>query len=60
MPEPEPTDDELLAQAAECPVIAAAYRTGDTEVIRRMEAAHPPSRCAYVKMAAEKVREQPP
>jgi hypothetical protein len=54
---PEPTDDELLAQAAACPVIRAAYATGDTEVIKRMEATHPPARCQYVKEAAAKVRQ---
>lgn len=56
---PEPTDEELLAQAAECPLVRAAYATGDTEVIRRIEATHPPARCAYVQTAAEKVRQKP-
>lgn len=39
----------LLAQAEKCPLVRAAYATGDTEVIRRMEATHPPSRCSYAK-----------
>ena len=56
---PESEEAGLLAQAAECPLIAAAYRTGDSKVIGYMEATHPPSRCAYVQTAAEKVRERP-
>ena len=54
--EPEPTDDELLAQAAACPLIRGAYVTGDTKVIAYIEAIHPPSRCAHVKAAAAQVR----
>jgi hypothetical protein len=56
MPEPEPTDDELLAQAAACPLIRGAYTTGETSVIAYIEAIHPPSRCQHVKAAAEQVR----
>jgi hypothetical protein len=53
MSEPEMAEAEALIMAAECPLIRAAYATGDAEVIKRTEAAHPPSRCAYVKLAAE-------
>lgn len=60
MPESEPTKDEFLAQAAECPLIRSAYQSGIPGVIAHMEAVHPPSRCAYVRLAAEKVREKPP
>lgn len=56
MAEPEPTDDELLAQAAACPLIRGAYATGETSVVAYTEAVHPPSKCAHVKAAAEQVR----
>jgi len=55
MHEPEPTDDELLAQAAACPLIRSAYGTDSTSVIAYIEKIHPPSRCAHVKAAAETV-----
>ena len=42
----------LLVQASACPWVRAAYATGDAAVIRRMEAVHPPSSCAFVKKAA--------
>ena len=47
----QPPEDEagLLAQAQRCPVIRAAYATGDPAVIARAEAVHPPSRCSYAK-----------
>lgn len=48
---PEPTKEELLIQKDQCPIIRAAYRTGDMEVIRRTKAVHPPSVCVYVKEA---------
>jgi len=44
----EPTEEEILAQARVCPVIKAAYATDDPDVIRRIEAIHPPSCCQYV------------
>ena len=56
MPEPKATDDELLAQAAVCPLIRSAYATGVDSVVAYIEAIHPPSRCEHVKMAAEQVR----
>jgi hypothetical protein len=49
----EPTEDELLAYATECPVIRGAYSTGDEAVIKRAEAYHPPKRCEYVKKARQ-------
>lgn len=48
----EPAEEETLLQARTCPVIRAAYATDDPDVIRRMEAAHPPSRCWHVKHPA--------
>lgn len=48
----EPTEAELLAYASQCPLIKGAYSTGDEAVIKRTEAFHPPSRCEYVKKAA--------
>lgn len=48
---PELTGEEARIMAAECPVIRAAYASGEEEVIKRMEAAHPPTRCEYVKQA---------
>jgi hypothetical protein len=57
MTEPEPTDDELLAQAAACPLIRGAYHTGEASVIAYIEEVHPPSRCQHVKAAAEQVRQ---
>jgi hypothetical protein len=56
MPEPEPTEEEILAQAAACPLIRSAYASRDPEVIRYVEEIHPLSRCQHVKVAAEKVR----
>ena len=50
------TDAEALIMAAECPVIRAAYATEDAEVIRRIEAMHPPKKCTHVKAAQEKAR----
>lgn len=50
-PEPELPEDEALIMAARCPIIRAAYESGNPKVIRRMENAHPPSRCRYVKEA---------
>lgn len=49
---PEATDEEYRVQAVECPLIRGAYSTGDPKVIRRVEAIHPPSRCAHVKELA--------
>lgn len=48
---PELTAEQAVIMAAECPVIRAAYATGDTSVITRAEAYHPASRCEYVKAA---------
>lgn len=48
------TSEEALIMAAECPVIRAAYASEDAEVIKRIEAMHPPKRCDYVKQAAAK------
>lgn len=47
------TEEEagLRIQAEKCPLIRAAFSTGDIEVIRRMEKVHPPSCCEYVKRA---------
>jgi hypothetical protein len=56
MAEPEATDDELLAQAAACPLIRSAYATGVDSVVAYIEKIHPPSRCQHVKVAAEQVR----
>lgn len=48
----DPAEDAaLLVQARACPIIRAAYATGDAAVIKRAEAMHPPSRCARVKQA---------
>ena len=52
----EPTEEEILAQAAVCPLIRSAYGTGDPKVIAYIEAVHPPSRCQHVKVAADQVR----
>lgn len=53
----EPTDDELLAQAAACPLLRGAYHTGLTSVIAYIEDIHPPARCQHLKAAAEQVRQ---
>lgn len=53
MSEPELTEAEALIMAAECPVIRAAYASGDPEVIRRAEKDHPAKRCHYVKQAKD-------
>lgn len=55
---PELTEAEALIMAAECPLIRAAYASGDTEVIQRMEKDHPPKRCEYVKKASESDKEK--
>lgn len=48
------TENEGLGvQAGSCPVVAAAYRSGDAKVIARMEGFHPPARCAHVKAAVK-------
>lgn len=62
MPEPEPTEEEILAQAAACPLIRSAYATGDFSVIQYIEGIHPPPRCQHIKVAAETVasRRKPP
>jgi len=56
MSEPDPAD--LLVQAQNCPVIKAAYASEDTDVIKRIEAMHPPKRCDYVKQAQKERQEQ--
>ena len=56
MTEPQPTDDELIAQGAACPLLRGAYHTGITSVIAYIEAIHPPSHCQHLKAAAEQVR----
>jgi hypothetical protein len=53
MTEPEMTPADALVMAEQCPLIRGAYASGDTEVIRRTEKDHPPSRCHYVKQAAK-------
>lgn len=45
--------DGLLIQAADCPIIRAAYASGDQSVIALTEAYHPPKRCAHVKAAQD-------
>lgn len=55
---PELTEADALVMAAECPVIRAAYASGEEKVIKRAEKDHPPSRCIYVKNAAKKASEE--
>jgi len=47
----EVTDEQLAEQARDCPLIRAAFWTGDDEVIRKAQEVHPPSRCAHMKAA---------
>jgi hypothetical protein len=54
MNEPEMTAAEALIMAEQCPIIRAAYASGEAEVIARAEKDHPPSRCHYVKAGKEK------
>lgn len=41
----------LLVQATQCPLIRAAYATGNQAVIARTEEYHPPKHCTHVKAA---------
>ena len=54
MNEPVMTEAEALIMAEQCPIIRAAYASGDNTVIARVEKDHPPARCDYVKQAREK------
>lgn len=51
------TSADALVMAADCPVIRAAYASEDPEVIKRIEAMHPPRRCEYVKQEQERQKQ---
>ena len=54
MTTPDLTEADALIMAAQCPIVRAAYASGDENLIAFAEKNHPAKRCDYVKQAHEK------